>query len=53
MCNYSYKDIGQEFGNRDHSTVMHSIDKVEQRMEKDNAFAELVKTITSNINSRK
>ncbi len=53
MCNYSYKDIGREFGNRDHTTVMHSIEQVEQRMAKDNAFAETVKAITTNINSRK
>ena len=53
MCNYSYKDIGKEFGDRDHTTVMHSIEQVEQRMAKDNAFAETVKAITTNINNRK
>jgi len=53
MCNYSYKDIGKEFGNRDHTTVMHSIEQVEQRMAKDNSFAETVKAITANINNRK
>ena len=53
MCNYSYADIGKEFGGRDHTTVMHSIEQVEQRMTKDAAFAETVKAITTNINTRK
>ena len=53
MSNYSYKDIGKEFGDRDHTTVMHSIEQVEQRMKKDTSFAETVKDITTNINSKK
>ena len=53
LCNYSYKDIGKEFGNRDHTTVMHSIEQVERRIAKDAAFSETVKAITTNINNRK
>ena len=53
MSNYSYADIGKEFGGRDHTTVMHSIEQVEQRMNKDAAFAETVKAITSNISTRR
>ena len=53
MSNYSYADIGKEFGGRDHTTVMHSIEQVEQRMNKDTAFAETVKAITSNISTRR
>ena len=53
MSNYSYKDIGKEFGDRDHTTVMHSIEQVEQRMKKDPAFAETVKAITTNINAKR
>ena len=53
MSNYSYKDIGKEFGDRDHTTVMHSIEQVEQRMKKDSAFAETVRDITTNINAKK
>jgi chromosomal replication initiator protein len=34
--------IGQAFGGRDHSTVIHSIKKVEEAMEKDAAFASRV-----------
>ena len=53
MSNYSYKDIGKEFGDRDHTTVMHSIEQVEQRMKKDAVFAETVRDITTNISSKK
>ena len=41
------------FGDRDHSTIMHSLDKVEKQMRTDPAFAEKVKEITTNINSKK
>ena len=53
MSNYSYADIGKEFGGRDHTTVMHAIEQVEQRMNRDAAFAETVKAITSNISTRR
>lgn len=52
MTNLSLKDIGKAFGNRDHSTVMHSLDKVETQMRSDPAFAETVKEITTNINAK-
>ena len=53
MTNLSLKEIGKEFDNRDHTTVLHSLEKVEQRMKKDPAFAETVKEITTNINAKK
>jgi chromosomal replication initiator protein len=31
-------EIGQAFGGRDHSTVIHSVDKVERQMARDRAF---------------
>lgn len=46
-------DIGHEFGDRDHTTVLHSLDKVEKQMRSDPSFAETVKQITTNINSSK
>ena len=53
MSGMSLNDIGKEFGDRDHSTIMHSLDKVEKQMRTDPAFAEKVKEITTNINSKK
>ena len=32
MTDLSFPDIGKEFGNRDHTTVMHACRKVEGRM---------------------
>jgi len=53
MTNLSQNDIGKEFGGRDHTTVLHSLEKVEKQMSSDPAFAEVVKEITTNINSKK
>ena len=46
-------DIGKEFGDRDHTTVLHSLDQVEKKMRSDPAYAEKVKEITTNINNKK
>jgi chromosomal replication initiator protein len=35
-------EIGQAFGGRDHSTVIHSVDKVHQQMSRDRQFRERV-----------
>ena len=53
MTNLSLNDIGKEFGDRDHTTVLHSLDQVEKKMRSDPAYAEKVKEITTNINSKK
>ena len=52
MTDLSLVDIGKTFGGRDHSTVLHSLDNVEKKMRSDPAFAEVVKEITTNINSK-
>lgn len=46
-------DIGKEFSNRDHTTILHSLQKVEQQMQSDPVFAERVKEITTNINNKR
>jgi len=51
--NMSLNDIGKEFEERDHSTVLHSLEKVEKQMRSDPSFSETVKEITTNINSKK
>ena len=52
MTNLSLDEIGKQFDDRDHSTVLYSIQQVEKKMKKDPAFAETVKEIKTNINSR-
>jgi len=37
---------------RDHTTVLHGINKANERLQRDNAFAERVATITQQIRER-
>jgi chromosomal replication initiator protein len=53
MTNIPLTDIGKKFGGRDHSTVLHSLENVEKKMRSDPSFAEVVKEITTNINSKR
>ena len=43
------KEIGQEFGGRDHSSVVYAIQKVEDRMATNPSFKGLVNDIIKNI----
>lgn len=52
MTNLSLKDIGREFDNRDHTTVLHSIDRITELTKTDPDKSEIIKDITANINSR-
>lgn len=49
LTNVSLPKIGESFGNRDHSTVMHACDKVKNLMEKDPDVQSLVKALIINI----
>src|SRR5712691_8371391 len=42
MLGMQLVEIGQAFGGRDHSTVIHSVDKVERQMIRDRTFKERV-----------
>jgi len=50
LTNLSLPDIGKIF-NRNHSTVLVSIRKIESQMEKNPELAAVIRDITSNINS--
>lgn len=39
LAERSYPDIGRRFGGRDHTTVIHAVRKVAERIGKDEAFA--------------
>ncbi len=43
------KSIGEEFGARDHSTVVYALQKVEERMETNYSFKSMVNDILKNI----
>ena len=38
LLNMTYEDIGKEFGNRDHSTVMNACLKIEEKEKEDQAY---------------
>ena len=52
MTNLSLKEIGAEFGGRDHSTVLSALNRIEDLVKTDPEKAEIIKDITTNINSR-
>lgn len=52
MTNLSLKEIGQEFGGRDHTTVMHSLERIEKQIKTSPEIAETIKDINANINGR-
>ncbi len=43
--------IGLAFGGKNHSTVLHSIEKIENQIKKDNHLAQEIKKITNKINN--
>ena len=51
ITNLSLPEIGKVF-NQHHTTIMHSLDKVEKLMKDNRELSEIVRDIKSNINSR-
>lgn len=49
MTGQSLPDIGRRFGNRDHTTVIHSINKVEARARIDRALFEMLDRIRRRV----
>ena len=52
LTNLSLVDIGEQFENRNHSTVLSSIRKVEDMLHTDQETAAAIRDITSNLNAR-
>ncbi len=52
LTNLSLKDIGEQFEGRNHATVLSSIRKVEDLMQKDSDMSGVIRDITSNITSK-
>ena len=47
---FSLEEIGGHFGGRDHTTVMHSIKTIEDRIDSDPAFADQVQHMDTSLN---
>ena len=43
------KSIGEEFGGRDHTTIVYANQQVDKKMDKDPAFRNMVNDIIKNI----
>lgn len=52
MTNFSTPEIGREFGDRDHTTVLHSLEQIEKKIKNDDVFAQTIRELTININSK-
>ncbi|MFH1826463.1 MAG: chromosomal replication initiator protein DnaA [bacterium] len=51
LTQLSFPKIGEDFGGRDHTTVMHAFDKIRGALKKDPAVQEAVKSIRKKIQS--
>jgi chromosomal replication initiator protein len=47
LTSLSYPEIGRRFGNRDHTTIMHAVRKIEELMEADASLADDVSLLKS------
>ena len=45
----SMEEIGSEFGNRDHSTVVYSLSEVGRKLETDKRMRETIEDIIKNV----
>ena len=53
LTEYSLKELGNEFGGRDHSTAMHSLEKVEDALKTDSQLNSLIQLLIRNIKDYK
>ncbi|MGM0446056.1 MAG: chromosomal replication initiator protein DnaA [Bacillota bacterium] len=51
LTDLSLPHIGEEFGGRDHTTVIHAYNKIEEKIEEDSKFSNVVDKIISRINN--
>ena len=51
FTNTSLLEIGDKFGGKDHSTVLHSIKKVEEKISKEHSFKEMIENLQGRIKS--
>lgn len=51
LTELSLPHIGEEFGGRDHTTVIHAYNKIEQKIEEDDEFSKVINKIKAKINN--
>ncbi len=51
LTELSLPHIGEDFGGRDHTTVIHAYNKIEEKIEEDDEFSKVINKIKSRINN--
>lgn len=51
LTDYSLPKIGKEFGGKDHTTVLHAIDKIEEELQTDTNLQEQLNTLKAKLKS--
>ena len=49
MLNMTFEEIGLEFGNRDHTTIMNACVKIEKAMNEDQAYKSVINIIKEQL----
>jgi len=49
LTDYSLPRLGEAFGGRDHTTVLHACDKIEKEMAKDRELAMVIEQLTEKL----
>ena len=49
LTNESFPKIGTEFGGKDHSTVMHSVEKIETEIKNNPDLANIIEKLKNDI----
>jgi chromosomal replication initiator protein len=52
MTDSSYPAIGRAFGGKDHTTVMHAVNKIRKKMSGDRDLFNQIRMLTSQISKR-
>jgi chromosomal replication initiator protein len=49
MTDLSYPEIGRHFGNKHHSTVMYSVEKIDEKQQNDQQFARVLESLQKQL----
>ena len=49
LCDYSYPELGNEFGGKDHTTIMHSYNKVVDQLKTDSILDSTIQMLIRKI----
>ncbi|MBQ1711537.1 MAG: chromosomal replication initiator protein DnaA [Treponema sp.] len=49
MTEYSFTELGNEFGGRDHSSIMHAYNKINERIQTDSSYMARIKSLMNDV----